>query len=109
MGVSVESSLTFTNATYVYDTIMQQLNKHKRPKYVLLLCNRINYIDSSAEQVLQDIHNDLANQNIELLLAGLPQRIIDELHTTKVYDFLGGDHIYPKANLALKAIYRKQV
>lgn len=109
MGVAVDSSLTFTNATYVYSKIMEALRKHRKPKYILLLCNSISYIDSSAEEVLLDLHSDLDNIGIGLLFAGLHSRVINQLQATEVYDFIGGENIYPRANLALRAIYRRSI
>ena len=42
---------------------------------------------------------------ITLLLTGLQDHVIREMKATKVYDFIGGENIYPRTNIALKAIY----
>ena len=105
MGVTVDASLTFANATYVYDKIMKSLKIKKKPKYVLILCSKINNIDASAEEILIDLYSDLKDMGITLLLSGLQEHVIREMKVTKVYDFIGGENIYPRTSIALKAIY----
>lgn len=105
MGVTVDASLTFANATYVYSKIMKSLKINKKPKYVLILCSKINNIDASAEEVLIDLYSDLKDMGITLLLSGLQEHVIREMKITKVYDFIGGENIYPRTSIALKAIY----
>ena len=105
MGVTVDASLTFANATYVYDKIMKSLKIDNKPKYVLILCSKINNIDASAEEVLIDLYSDLKDMGITLLLSGLQEHVIREMKVTKVYDFIGGENIYPRTSIALKAIY----
>ncbi|MGD9129232.1 MAG: SulP family inorganic anion transporter [Candidatus Woesebacteria bacterium] len=109
MGVSMESSLNFTNASYLQENILQEVKKHRpKPKYVMLICGGINYIDFSAEEILHHLHDELAEQKIELIFADLKKNVIDKMKRTELYEFIGGENIYPRTNLALKAIYKQE-
>lgn len=109
MGVSVELSLSFANATYVQEKIIENIEaQKKKPKYVLLIASYIAGIDASAEQVLLHLHAQLRERNIRLLIAGLKPRVEASLKDTELYDFIGGKNIYPEINLALKAIHDRE-
>lgn len=109
MGVSIGLSLSFVNATYVQEKILEHIETHQsKPKYVLLIANSIGGIDASAEQVLLQLHSDLREKKIKLLLAGLKPHVESSLKNTEFYDFVGGKNIYPEINLALKAIHDRE-
>lgn len=110
LGVSIHSSLSFANASLIYERIMGEVEKYvRKPKYVMLIANSIGGIDASAEKVLLDMHADLKEKKIQLLFAGLKPHVEDSLKKTNFYDFLGGSNIYPEINLALKAIHHREV
>ncbi len=105
MGVAIDSSLNFTNVSFIYEKIMSEVKKHKtKPKYVLLIASAINHIDSSAEQVLHEMHDELKEHDIQLLFAGLKSQVEESLKKTNLYEYLGGGNIYAETNMALSAI-----
>lgn len=105
LGVSIDSSLSFANASLIHAKIIEEIERYKqKPKYVLLIANSIGGIDASAEKVLLSLHSDLRERKIKLLFAGLKPHVENSLKKTEFYDFIGGANIYPEINLALKAI-----
>lgn len=105
LGVSIHSSLSFANASLIYEKIMNELrSQKKKPKYILLIASSIGEIDASAEKILLDLHADLKEEKIQLLFAGIKSHVEESLRKTEFYDFVGGANIYPEINLALKAI-----
>jgi SulP family sulfate permease len=105
LGVSIHSSLSFANASLIYEKIMNELSSQKKkPKYILLIASSIGEIDSSAEKILLDLHADLKEEKIQLLFAGIRSHVEESLRKTEFYEFVGGANIYPEINLALKAI-----
>ena len=89
---------------------MNKVEKHKKkPQPVLLIASSIGGVDPSAEIVLQDLHADLKDVNIQLLFAGIKPHVEESLRKTEFYDFVGGSNIYPEINLALKAINDREI
>lgn len=109
LGVAVRSSLNFTNAAYIKERILLEVgSREEKPAYIMLITNAINHIDLSAEEVLYELHQELKEKKIQLLLAGVIPEVEESLEKTKLYRFIGGKNIYPEIDIALHAISERE-
>lgn len=109
LAVTLDWSLTFANATYLRSEIMAKIRKHSnKPKYVLILCRGINFIDASAEDELYDFFNELQSMQITLLFSGIKTYLAEKITHTHLNDVIQQSNMFDKANQALEWIYKKE-
>ena len=80
----VDENITFTNAEYIGDFIMQRLKKYKA-EHVVLIFSSVSYIDSTALEALESLNHSLQKENINLHLSEVKGPVMDKLEQT---DFL---------------------
>ncbi|MCY8403068.1 SulP family inorganic anion transporter [Bacillus sonorensis] len=86
---SVEGPLFFGSSNSLEDSI---LNKKHMPKLLILLMNKVDYMDSSAEGSLMTIVNRVHQQNGKVMIVGLQQQPRELLHKTGLFHKIGKQH-----------------
>lgn len=79
---SVEGPLFFGSSNSLEDSI---LDKGHPPKLLILLMNKVDYMDSSAEGSLMTIVNRVHQQNGKVMIVGLQQQPRELLHKTGLF------------------------
>ena len=105
--VLVDWDLFFANISSLEDSILEAISGKKQIKYVLLLGRGISYIDSSAEEVLSNITLELRERNIKLMVSSLQPKVMENIKNTSLYQEIGPENFFVKANQALKYISQK--
>ncbi|QAW30672.1 STAS domain-containing protein [Bacillus licheniformis] len=86
---SVEGPLFFGSSNSLEDLI---LDKGHPPKLLILLMNKVDYMDSSAEGSLMTIVNRVHQQNGKVMIVGLQQQPRELLHKTGLFHKIGKKH-----------------
>ena len=86
---SVEGPLFFGSSNSLEDSI---LNKKHMPKLLILLMNKVDYMDSSAEGSLMTIVNRVHQQNGKVMIVGLQQQPRELVHKTGLFHKIGKQH-----------------
>ncbi|MEC1447410.1 solute carrier family 23 protein [Bacillus haynesii] len=86
---SVEGPLFFGSSNSLEDSI---LDKGHPPKLLILLMNKVDYMDSSAEGSLMTIVNRVYQQNGKIMIVGLQQQPRELLHKTGLFHKIGKKH-----------------
>lgn len=84
---AVEGALFFGAATYFENTIMQTI--HDKPKVLLLLMNKVPFMDTTGEKNLEELVRHFRSQGGELLVAGIQSQPLEVLKIAGLYDRLG--------------------
>ncbi len=108
LGVTVDWSLSFQNCSYLQEKILTYIaDAPKKPKYVLLFARSINHIDASAQDVLEDLQDQLESRGIKLLWCGMKPQLLLLMKKTGMLEYIGKKYIFPKANEALAWVNRQ--
>ena len=86
---SVEGPLFFGSSNSLEGSI---LDKGHPPKLLILLMNKVDYMDSSAEGSLMTIVNRVHQQNGKVMIVGLQQQPRELLHKTGLFHKIGKKH-----------------
>lgn len=102
LGVTVDWSLSFQNCSYLQEKVLTYIaDASKKPKYVLIFARSINHIDASAEEVLEDLQDQLESRGITLLWCGMKPQLQQLIKKTGMLDYIGKNNMFNKANEAL--------
>ncbi len=98
-----DGQLFFANRDYFKSELYKNIaHKGKELKFVILNAEAINYIDSSALNVLNQVVDDLKNKNIELLIAGAIGPIRDILFSSGLISKLGTENLFVRTSDAFE-------
>jgi len=102
LALRVDENLYFANTNYLEDTIMQLVADNKEIDHVVLICNSISFIDSSALESLDVILYHLQKADIQLHLAEVKGPVMDKLKTTAFIKKIGPDNIFISTHQAVQ-------
>ena len=106
-AVRFDGSLYFANIAHFEDAVLASVARHKEAKYLLMVGDAINYIDSSGEEMIHHLVSQLRTSGVELVFSGLKKQILDVMRATGLYKLIGEHNIFPTENLALAAIAQR--
>lgn len=108
LGLTVDWSLSFQNCSYLQEKVLTYIaDATKKPKYVLIFARSINHIDASAEEVLEDLQDQLESRGITLLWCGMKPQLQQLNKKTGMLDYIGKNNMFNKANEALAWVKSK--
>ena len=73
-------------------------------RWLILDAGAITSIDYSAAHVLADLHQELSGRGISLMLVHAPASLLSDLRRHRLFDIIGGDHIFDTLREAMAAI-----
>ncbi len=94
LALRIDESLYFPNAQYLEDMVLCQVADHQEIEHFVLVCNAVNYIDTSALEVLEELHKYLADNGIGFYMAEVKGPVMDRLKRIGFVDRLGKDHFF---------------
>lgn len=104
LAVRVDESLYFPNAQYLENTILGFIADYHDVEHVVLVCSAVNYIDSSALQVLGNLKRALNDSDVAFCLAEVKGPVMDRLQKIGFVDAIGKDNIYLSTHQAMQAL-----
>ncbi|WP_130470901.1 SulP family inorganic anion transporter [Candidatus Magnetaquicoccus inordinatus] len=103
-AIRFDGRLYFANVAYFEDAVLHAIADNPGTKYILIVGDGINDIDSSGEEVIHSVMERLHEQGIVMLFCGLKKQVLDVFRATGLMSKIG-EHHYATADLALEAIY----
>jgi len=102
-----DGSLYFANVAYFEDTVLGAVADHKEAKFLLVVGDAINSMDSSGEEMLQNLVGQLRETGVQIVFSGLKKQVLDVMRATGLIDRIGEENIFATECQALKAIFAR--
>jgi sulfate permease, SulP family len=102
-----DGSLYFANVAYFEETVLKAVAEHRQTRYLLVVGDAINFLDSTGEEMLQSLVGQLHETGVEIVFSGLKKQVLDVMRSTGLYGRIGEDNIFATECLALEAIYQR--
>ncbi|MDY6941828.1 MAG: sulfate permease [Pseudomonadota bacterium] len=100
----VDESLYFANAGVVEDVVMDELRQRPDVEHVVLICSAVNFIDASAEDMLERLRDSLAGNGMTLHLAEVKGPVMDRLERIDFYARLRPGQVFLSTDQAVHAL-----
>lgn len=90
LTLRVDESLTFVNARWLEEKVLELAAERPELKYLVLMCSAVNEIDASALESLEAINHRLSDAGVELHLSEVKGPVMDRLRRSSLFDELTG-------------------
>jgi sulfate permease, SulP family len=102
--VRFDGQLYFANVPYFEDSLLEVSARYPRARYILVVANGINQIDSSGEQTILELAQRFRENRVGLAFSGLKKQVRDALEATGALDAIGRDNLFAREDEALAAL-----
>lgn len=102
--IRVDENLYFANANAVETYLMQKVACNEDVQDVVLLMSAVNYVDSSALEMLEHLEMDFRATGVSMHLAEVKGPVMDRLHHTRLGKALADSRIHLSAKHAWEAL-----
>lgn len=86
----VDESLSFINARWLEDKVLELLAERPELRHVVLMCSAVNDIDASALESLEAINHRLGDAGVQLHLSEVKGPVMDRLQRSDLLGSLSG-------------------
>jgi len=90
LTIRIDESLTYLNARWLEEFILEQVAEQKSVRHVVLMCSAVNAIDASALESIEAINHRLEDGGISLHLSEVKGPVMDRLKRSRFLDQLSG-------------------
>ena len=90
INIRVDEALTYLNARWLEDFMVDTVAAQPAAKHVVLMCSAINAIDASALESLEAINQRLSDSNVTLHLSEVKGPVMDALQRSHFLEALTG-------------------
>ena len=105
VAVRFDGRLYFANVSYFEDALLEAVASNPQVAYLLVVGDGINELDASGEEVVRHLVERLRASGITVLFSGLKKQVIDVMHATHLFEYIGRENIFATADLAIEAAY----
>jgi SulP family sulfate permease len=88
--IRIDESLTYLNARWLEEFVLEQVAEHPQLKHLILMCSAVNAIDASALESLEAINHRLADAGVSLHLSEVKGPVMDALERSHLLRDLSG-------------------
>lgn len=106
MTIRIDESLTYLNARWLEEFVLEQVAEQQQVRHVILMCSAVNAIDASALESVEAINHRLEDGGISLHLSEVKGPVMDRLKRSHFCDALSGQ-IFLSQNKAFSALIQK--
>ena len=104
VAIRFDGSLYFANIAHFEDAVLGAMADHQEAKYLLVVGDAINSIDSSGEEMLHNLVAQLQQSGVEIVFSGLKKQVLDVMRATGLFGFVGEENIFATEDQAMAAI-----
>lgn len=104
VAIRFDGSLYFANIAHFEDAVLGAMADHREAKFLLVVGDAINSIDSSGEEMLHNLVAQLHQSGVEVAFSGLKKQVLDVMRATGLYGFIGEQNLFSNEDQALLAI-----
>ena len=90
LTIRVDESLTYLNARWLEEYVLEQVAERPALRHVILMCSAVNAIDASGLESLEAINHRLSDGGIRLHLSEVKGPVMDRLKRSHLLDELSG-------------------
>ena len=90
LTIRIDESLTYLNARWLEEFILEQVAEQKTVRHVILMCSAVNAIDASALESIEAINHRLEDGGISLHLSEVKGPVMDRLKRSHFLEQLSG-------------------
>ena len=90
LTIRIDESLTYLNARWLEEFILEQVAEQKTVRHVVLMCSAVNAIDASALESIEAINHRLEDGGVSLHLSEVKGPVMDGLKRSHFLDQLSG-------------------
>ena len=105
IAIRYDGSLYFANVSYFEDAILEAVSNNPRAKHLLIVANGINQLDASGDEVIHHVLERLRANGIRVVFSGLKKQVVDVMHRSGLFDYVGQENIFADEDRALDSIY----
>jgi MFS superfamily sulfate permease-like transporter len=98
-----DAPLFFANAEVFRDAVRRVIEAEGRPVRLIIAAEPITDVDSTAADMLFELHSDLTREGIELGFAEMKGPVKDRLRLYGLFDVIGEGRFYPTLGLAVSS------
>jgi SulP family sulfate permease len=103
LTIRIDESLTYLNARWLEEFVLEQVADQKTVRHVILMCSAVNAIDASALESIEAINHRLEDGGISLHLSEVKGPVMDRLKRSHFLDQLSGK-VFLSQNEAYSAL-----
>jgi len=103
LTIRIDESLTYLNARWLEEFILEQVAEQKTVRHVILMCSAVNAIDASALESIEAINHRLEDGGISLHLSEVKGPVMDRLQRSHFLEQLSGK-VFLSQNAAYSAL-----
>lgn len=104
LAIRVDQSLYFANTKYLEDTVLGLVAERPLVKHFVLICTAVNFIDASALETLESLHESLRDAGVTFHLAAVKGPVLDRLEHIGFVEQFGREQIHLTTHAAMQAI-----
>jgi MFS superfamily sulfate permease-like transporter len=97
--------LIFSNVDYLETQVLDSVRKMPKLRYVLIVANGMNEIDSSGVDALSVLIDRLHGQGIRFAMSGCNDHVLDVLKRTGLVAKIGENNLYRNVERAMSGIW----
>lgn len=90
LTIRIDESLTYLNARWLEEFVLEQVAEHPQLKHLILMCSAVNAIDASALESIEAINHRLGDAGVMTHLSEVKGPVMDALERTHFLDHLTG-------------------
>lgn len=103
--VRVDASLSFANAEFFRDMILQRTSAAARaPRVVIIEASSINDVDTTAIEMLIELTATLRRRDVDLYFGGTKSAVMDVMNRARLTQLVGHDHFFVSAHEAVRQV-----
>lgn len=104
LAMRVDESLYFPNTQYLEDMVLCAIADNPEIEHFVLDCSAVNYIDTSALEVLERLGNELADNDIDFNMSSVKGPVMDRLKQIGFVEHFGADRFFLNTHEAMQTI-----
>jgi sulfate permease, SulP family len=106
-AIRFDGSLYFANVAHFEDAVLASIADQQEAKFLLVVGDGINFLDSSGEEMLHNLIARLHESGVEVIFSGLKKQVLDVMRATGLFQLIGEDNIFATEEQALASISRR--
>ncbi len=103
-AIRFDGSLYFANVAHFEDAVLAAVADKPEARYLLVVGDGINHLDSSGEEMLHNLLSRLHESGVETIFSGLKKQVLDVMRATGLLQIIGDNNIFATEEQALEAI-----
>ncbi|MFC2173090.1 SulP family inorganic anion transporter, partial [Acidobacteriota bacterium] len=103
--VRFNGSLFFANVSYLESSILEQVSSMPSLKHIVIVCNGINELDASGEEMLSLLVARLREAGYGVSFSGFNDHVLDVIRRTHLYAKIGEENIFRSIFQAVSAVH----